>query len=500
MRFIQCSLSILIFTILAIAAGCNNAGSGGTNGGEAAKGEKVPITTASDEAKQEYLKGRDLAENLRLVDSHAHFDKAISLDPNFALAELSRANASQTAKDFFEHLKKAVSLADKASDGEKNLILAAQAGANGDSAKQKEYLDKVVAAYPDDERAHFFLGGYYFGQQEFTKAIEEYKRSTEINPKFAPVYNIMGYAYRQNGDYKNAEDAFKKYIELIPDNPNPYDSYAELLLKTGKFDDSIAQYNKALSIDPNFNNSHSGIAAALTYQGKYDEAAAELQKLTDNARSDGDKQTALFGLVALDLDKGDTAKALEDLDKIYQITEKRNDPAAMSGNLATRGTILVAAGRFDQAKAAFEKSLKLIEDSDLSQDIKDNAKRLDHYNLGTAALGKGDLETAKKESEEFSKAAEAAKNTGQIFLAHELAGMIALAEKDFDKAIAELEKSSLQNPRNLYRLAEAYQGKGDKAKANEYATKAAEFYPLPQINYALVRKDARKLADETGSD
>ena len=50
---------------------------------------------------------------------------------------------------------------------------------------------------------------------------------------------MLGYAYRQEGDYANAEQAFKKYIELIPNDPNPYDSYAELLLKMGKFDESI---------------------------------------------------------------------------------------------------------------------------------------------------------------------------------------------------------------------------------------------------------------------
>jgi hypothetical protein len=37
------------------------------------------------------------------------------LDPEFASAELARANASGINKDFVEHQQKAVSLADKAS-------------------------------------------------------------------------------------------------------------------------------------------------------------------------------------------------------------------------------------------------------------------------------------------------------------------------------------------------------------------------------------------------
>ena len=48
--------------------GCPNAGTDGTYGGSSEEG-KIPITTSSEEAKKEYLQGRDLAENLRLQDS-----------------------------------------------------------------------------------------------------------------------------------------------------------------------------------------------------------------------------------------------------------------------------------------------------------------------------------------------------------------------------------------------------------------------------------------------
>src|SRR3954467_14236946 len=84
---------------------------------------KIPITTASEEARKEFVQGRDLNEKLLIQDSIAHFDKAISLDPSFAWAELNRSAVSPTGKEFSDHLKKAVSLADKAWNGEKLLIL-----------------------------------------------------------------------------------------------------------------------------------------------------------------------------------------------------------------------------------------------------------------------------------------------------------------------------------------------------------------------------------------
>jgi tetratricopeptide (TPR) repeat protein len=454
---------------------------------------KITITTASEEARKEFLAGRDLSEKLRITDSIEHYDKAIALDPNFALAHLNRANVSPTAKEFFEHLKHAVTHSDKASDGERMLIQAAEAGANANPTKQKEILDKLVAAFPNDERAHFTLGGYYFGQQNFAQAISHYKKATELAPNYSTAFNILGYAYRQNEQYADAETAFKKYIELIPNDPNPYDSYAELLLKTGRFDEAIMQYNKALAIDPTFLNSYFGIAAALAYKGKAAEAGAELQKITDKARTDGERRTALFGQMVVAADAGKLDQALAEVEKQYALGQKTNDIPAMAGDLQLKGNILLEMGRYDDAKKAYEEALRITTgDANLSQQLKDNTALFHHYNLARVSIGKKDFATAKTETETFKRGAEAAKNPNQIKQAHELAGMTALAEKNYDLAIAELVQSNQQNPKNLYLLGEAYQGKGDDAKAKESFTKAAKFNSLPQLNYAFVRAKAEK--------
>ena len=488
---------VLIFAAAIALSGCATAEEGKTpvaanNPNAGAASGKIPVTTASEEARKEFLQGRDLSEKLLIQDSIAHFDKAISLDPNFALAELNRAQVSPTGKEFFDHLKKAVSLADKASNGEKLLILGNEAGANGNAAKQKEYLEQLVAAYPNDERAHFNLGGYYFGQQDFPKAIEHYKKATELSPTYSTAFNILGYAYRQNVDYPNAEQAFKRYIELIPNDPNPYDSYAELLLKMGRFDESITQYNKALAIDANFINSHQGIAAALLYQGKADAASAELQKITDKARSDAERRTALFGLTVVDVDGGKMDQALAEVDKQYALGEKTNDVAGMTGDLQLKGNILLEMGKADEAKTAYERLLKMTQESSLSQEIKDNAALFQHFNLARVAIARKDMATAKTEAEAFRKGTESQKNPFQTKLAHELLGMIALEAKDFDAAIAELQQANQQNPYDLYRLCQAYQGKGEMAKAKEFCTKAAAFNSLPQMNYAFIRTRAAK--------
>ncbi len=454
---------------------------------------KIAISTASDEARAEFTRGRDLAENLRLEDSRAYFRRAIGKDPGFALAHLSLANSAPTGTEFFEHLGHAVALADKVSPGERLTILGAEAGANGDPAKQLELYRKLVAHYPRDERAHFLLGNALFGRQEYEGAIAAYRKANEIAPAFTPAYNIVGYAYRTVGRYDEAEKAFKRYIELIPDDPNPYDSYAELLMKMGRFDESIAQYRKALGVDPQFSPSYIGIATNLTFQGKYDAARAEAKKLHDAARSDGDRRGAMFAVTVTYLDQGRADLALAELEKQYALGERTGDAGAMSGDAVSMGNILLDTGKPAEALRRYEQAARTMEASELSAEVKANAKLFYRYNAARVAIARGDLATAKREQAAYAQAAEANRNPFQVRLGHELAGMIALAEKSWDGALAHLDQANLQDPYNLYRQGVAYEGKGDGAKAQAAFARAVDFNQLPTINSALVRMKARKL-------
>jgi len=84
-------------------------------------------------------KGNVLQSQKRHEEALAAYEQAIALDPDFASAHLNRANVATTAKEFFDHLKHAVATAGKASEGERLLILAADAGSSGNAAKQKSY-------------------------------------------------------------------------------------------------------------------------------------------------------------------------------------------------------------------------------------------------------------------------------------------------------------------------------------------------------------------------
>lgn len=455
---------------------------------------KIPVTTVSDEARKEFIEGLVLADNLETAKSLAHFDKAIALDPSFATAYLNRANVSLTMKDFLENMNGAVSHKDAASEGERLMILATQAGANARFEQERAYLEKLVSLYPNDERARLTLGTFFFGQQEYDSAISQLVRSVRLADKFAPSYNMLGYAYRQAGQYENAETAFKKYTELIPEDANPYDSYAELLLKMGRFDESITNYKKALAIDPNFASSEIGLTMNFLYQGKPGLAAQEAHHLYEIARNEGEQRQAYFVLAVVDADAGNMDAALKDFEAELEVGKKINDVVGMAGDVAAQANVLLESGKPDDAIAAYRRSLHLITHSDLSPEIKANMVRISHYNEAYAALAKGDLNKAKEEKETFENMTEQAKNESQMRFVHELAGSIALAEKDGNKAVNELLQSNLQDAYNLYRLAQAYKLKGDKERAREYSKMAAEFNGLPSLNYAFVRLNAEKMS------
>ncbi len=485
-------------TIIFTAAGCNKPSNkpqeAPASAAPTSDAGKIPITTTSNDARKAYIEGRGLTERLLVQDSIAHFDKAIALDANFGLAELGRANASPTGTEFLVHLKKAVAMADKLSNGEKLQILAAEAGSSGKAAQQKDYLEQLVAAYPQDERAHFALGAFLFGQQDASAAIDHFKKANDIAPDYSAPYNQLGYAYRQVRDYDNAERAFKKYIELIPNDPNPYDSYGELLLKMGRFDDSIVQYRKALAIDPNFLASHLGISADLMYSGKAADAAAEIEQIAKKARSDADRRNAMFATTSLAIYTGKMDEALASLDQQHALGAKSGDTLGMVGDLQAKAAVYTEMGKPAEAQKMLEQVLKLSEDSTLPDAIKANNRLFQHNGLARVALARKDIAAARQEADAFAKVALASGNPAQARQAHELMGMIALQEKNWDAAIQELQQASQQDAYNLYRLCQAYQGKGDTAKATEQCTAAAHFNPLPELNFSFIHAKAAKMA------
>jgi tetratricopeptide (TPR) repeat protein len=473
----------LLALVIALAAGAVSAEKG-----------KIPITTKSETALGYYLGGRDLVERLRGQEAIEYFEKAVAEDPDFAMAYLSRGLVSTTTEGFFENLAKAKALAGRVSEGERLSILGTEAGAIGLPLKQRDYYKKLVAAYPNDERALNLLGTNYFALQDYFLAIEQYEKARTAAPTYPPTYNQLGYCRRFLGDYAGAEKAFEHYIQMIPDDPNPYDSYAELLMKMGKYDQSIEYYRKALAIDPNFAASRIGIASDLNFKGEHEAARAEMDTLYAMARSDGERRAARFAKAVSYVDQGDMAGAMSELEKQYALAESINDAGAMAGDLGAMGDVLCEWGKFDEALGKYHLAHKLVKESDLSDQIKSNADLTLLYTNGYVEARTGKFAEARVKAKEFLKGAESLGNPNFLRLAHQLSGLLALEDKDYKKALKEFEQASQQNPYTLYRMALAHKGAGDAARAREFAEQAANYNALNSMAQGYVRTKARQLA------
>jgi tetratricopeptide (TPR) repeat protein len=467
-----------------------------TAGVTPAPGAEVPITTGSAEARAEYLEGRGLVERLRATDARGHYAHAAELDPSFALTQLGLATTATTASEFFTALRAAVSLAGSASPGETHMILAFEAGVNGQPDLAHTHLAALVAAYPDDERAHNLLGNYYFGRQEWEPAIVEYRRAIEVEPAFSQPYNQLGYALRSVGRLDEAEKVFATYIALIPDEPNPYDSYAELLMKMGRFADSIAQYEKALAVDRNFVASYVGIANDAVFMGRPEESRKALARLDAVARNEGERRLACTWGAASYLHEGDSQKALAEVERCYAIAGRSGNRVAMSADLNFMGNILLEAGRADAALERFEATVATIDGSDATAEVKETARRNQLFDLARVALQRGDVTTAAATAERYRQRVAARRIPFEVWRTHQLAGLVALARGDAAAAATELAQANPQDPQMVYQLGLTLEAAGKGAEARQAFRRVAEFNGL-NLNYGFVRGKAKGKLEST---
>ena len=463
--------------------------------GSADRPGKVPITTRSAEARQLYLQGRELFENLRRAEAHRTFENAAARDPDFALAQLGLAQTAPSSKDRYAALKRAVALAGGISDGERWLILAFDAGVEGRLDEQVDDYRKLGEAYPNDERAQTQIGNYLFGRLQFAEAIPHYRRAIEIAPSFPPPYNQIGYCYRELGRYDQAEEAFKKYIALVPGEPNPYDSYAELLMKVGRFEDSIASYRKALSINDGFASSSLGIARDQALLGRLDDARATLQRLYDRALDDGERRQALAETAAGYLFAGDHPHALDALRRRAALAEGTGDLPGLVEDHALLGDVLLDAGRAEEAIGEYDQALAAVDHAPVSAEAKERWQWSYLYRRASAAIVAGDLRTAATKFAAYQAAVERLDTPWARSNVHELAGRLALAKGDAAGALAELAQADQQDPQVLYVEALAARAAGDVAGARSFARQAADFNGLG-FSYALVRRRAQALLAE----
>jgi tetratricopeptide (TPR) repeat protein len=165
----------------------------------------------------------------------------------------------------------------------------------------------------------------------------------------------------------------------------------------------------------------------------------------------------------------------------------------MANDLGVKGNILFEAGRYDEAMATFDKEAKLIEGSSYPQSVKDYFALNHHIETALVSMKKKDFKTAAAECAAVQKGEESMGPPALQRAAHVIAGRLAFEKKEYDKALAELHQGDPASAYNLYLISLAYMGKGDKADAKEFCTKAAHSYAVQNLSYAFIRGKAEKM-------
>lgn len=248
--------------------------------------------TQNAAAYEQYLRGRDLFarfifRTIAQEDCDAaieHFQRAIELDPNFALAldGLGASYVNRVFKGFggAEDYERAEVAFSKALSIDPKLVEARMLMVfvylwRGEKQKAREEVAKARSEAPDEPVVHFVKATLHRLDGEYGRALRSYDRLMRLDPAAHVVasYNrALVYMYMGNFDETN------KQLDHAgdPDNPLVQTFRALALYYTGQTDEAAARMQEVVAKHPRMHGIRPFMAMFLSAQGKHEEALAQL--------------------------------------------------------------------------------------------------------------------------------------------------------------------------------------------------------------------------------
>ena len=284
--------------------------------------------TQNPAAYEQYLRGRDffarfIFRTLSREDCDAaieHFERAIELDPQFALAYdgIGACYVNRVFKGF---------------------------GGSEDYERAEEAFDKALAIDPNIVEARMLMVFVYLWRGKKEKALEEVNRARREAPNEPVVYFVKAMLHRLNGEYGRALHSYDRLVRLDP-AAHVVASYSRALVymymgqfdevfrqldNAGEPDNALVQTFRALALyytgqtdaaatlmrtevekHPNMHGIRPFLAMFLSAQGKHDEALAQLTSdVKRNGEVDADISYSIGSVYALEGLHGDAFEWLE---------------------------------------------------------------------------------------------------------------------------------------------------------------------------------------------
>jgi serine/threonine protein kinase/Tfp pilus assembly protein PilF len=471
---------------------------------EAAPPKIAELTTSSMEAYNYFLRGRDDYEKFYYADARKFLEKAVTIDPTFAVAYLYLGKVAgeiydnKARSDAYEMAKK---FSAKATEKERLYIEAAYAGSiEINSEKKLRLLEELANKYPQEKQPYYEIGRFYEAQNKYPEAIAEYEKALALDPNLGYALNQAGYVYAEIGDLEKAIRYFERYAAINPGQANPFDSIAELYFRMGDFDKAKAKYQEALEIRPDFSSSCRGLAYLSAVQENYPETRRWLEEFITRAPTASEKMEGLVWRAFYDHFLGRWNESRSEFLAVKEQAQKTGLPIFVAAVDWLTGDLFADRGEYDLARAAFQ----AYRDWGLKRDPEYKNYYMTEHILrsGGADLKQGRVDAAKAKLEEAASllpkveasVKEAIARMYRLFEAE-----VDLAENLPEKAIEAGLKIVRENFRNMTAatltdyaipflkdvLARAYWKKGDLDKAIAEYTRLTTIDPKNQIRYLI---------------
>ncbi|HWQ33487.1 MAG TPA: protein kinase [Blastocatellia bacterium] len=285
--------------------------------------------TDNTEAYHLYLKGRHYTTTRRTEEwirkGIEHFQQAIDLDPNYALAYAGLADA-----------------------------YAFLASSTGGWPPRQAYPKAIAAAQKalalDDSlaEAHCSLGfSHLLFNWNFAEAEREFKRAIELNPGYANAHDGYGFYLKATAQHEAAIRECERAAELDPLSLFAALSRGWAFYFARRFDRAIRQGLKVLEADPNFPFAWKFLGMSYGQQGAYAAAIDALERAVELAADVPDFRAHL-GYVCGMAGQRETAQRV--IEELTQWAKQRYLPAYYFA------LVRLGMGETDEAFAWLEKA------------------------------------------------------------------------------------------------------------------------------------------------
>lgn len=497
-----------LFALLLVAAGCGDTAPDAYNEGMAGSTPEdamtLAVTTTDATARAHFNEGLHAWDMQRFIDAREHFEQAIEADENFALAHLYLANASNSLQEFTQHLEAAEAVADGASEDEQALIEMARQGFRNDIEGQLVTAGQLVQRQPESARARLLLAGILTNLNRHGEARAALQKAIELAPEMAAAHMQLGnsYLFSDPKDLEMARQHMQHAVDLEPEEFNTHDLLGDAYRAQGEFEKSRDAYTMAAQYSGDDGSPYQQRGHVNTFLGNYDAARADYDKSISMARANQAPSYGVYRAYA-SVHEGKPEAAIEELKELVAKIDAMDIPEPTGLKLfalGSAGTIALHHGMTDAYETLLADWTTLMR-AQADQVNTDEFRRNQEAAIANAEarllIEKGDYAAAEAKVDEIATLVEPNANPRKMEPVHELQGLIALEQDQFEDAAMHLRQANHANNMMVkYRLAQALEGAGATDEAMALYKDIAN-YNFNSVNVALIRKDAIAKASMT---